>query len=106
MGRRGWTLAVSLLLLAAMSAVCCTPARAGSPVSLEGAVERPAPVLSPAQGTDEALARVTAGEVAAGRSEQAASCLGEGTACNPLNDHCCPGYYCFGGLVPTCFRTP
>jgi len=33
-------------------------------------------------------------------------CLKEGELCNPLNDKCCDGYYCFGGLVPTCFRKP
>ncbi|BCS52543.1 hypothetical protein GSbR_06190 [Geobacter sp. SVR] len=34
------------------------------------------------------------------------ACLKEGEACNPLNDRCCEGYYCFGGLVPTCVRKP
>jgi hypothetical protein len=34
------------------------------------------------------------------------ACLKEGEACNPLNDHCCEGYYCFGGIVPTCVRKP
>jgi len=31
-------------------------------------------------------------------------CLKEGEACNPLNDLCCPGYYCPGGLARTCAR--
>ena len=34
------------------------------------------------------------------------ACLKEGEACNPLNDKCCPKYWCFGGLVPTCMRKP
>ncbi|UFS70939.1 hypothetical protein LPW11_01845 [Geomonas sp. RF6] len=33
-------------------------------------------------------------------------CLKEGETCNTLNDRCCHGYYCFGGLVPTCVRKP
>ena len=33
-------------------------------------------------------------------------CLKEGEFCNPLNDRCCPGLYCPGGLAPRCFRRP
>jgi hypothetical protein len=31
-------------------------------------------------------------------------CLKEGEQCNPLNDKCCYGYYCTGGLVTRCAR--
>ena len=34
------------------------------------------------------------------------ACLKEGEVCNPLNDHCCEGYYCLGGFVPICVRKP
>lgn len=34
------------------------------------------------------------------------ACLKEGEVCNPLNDHCCEGYYCLGGFVPICARKP
>ena len=34
------------------------------------------------------------------------ACLKEGVVCNPLNDHCCEGYYCLGGFVPICVRKP
>lgn len=47
----------------------------------------------------------SAGEVA-GLSALQGACLKEGQTCNPLNDKCCEGYYCFGGLIPTCVRRP
>jgi hypothetical protein len=43
---------------------------------------------------------------AADTSVPRAACLQEGEACNPLNDLCCPGYYCPGGLARTCAPKP
>lgn len=43
---------------------------------------------------------------AASKGTVAVTCLQEGEACNPLNDLCCPGYYCPGGLARTCAPKP
>jgi hypothetical protein len=32
------------------------------------------------------------------------TCLKEWEVCNPLNDQCCVGYYCLGGLASICGR--
>ncbi|HJV34206.1 hypothetical protein [Geomonas sp.] len=103
--RHGWQ-TLALLALLAFS----TGAGAG-PITQTLKMPADAGQLSPSSG----LLSTAQGTAAASKAESApvpdmavsrAVCLKEGEACNPLNDLCCPGYHCPGGLARTCAPKP
>lgn len=74
------------------------PAGAGEP--------SPSSQVATVAGNGPVAASMAASAPAPETAVPRAACLKEGEACNPLNDLCCPGYYCPGGLARTCGPKP
>lgn len=60
-------------------------------------------VAPPAELRDAAVGEASTSEISDVKPYEG-TCLKEGEQCNALNDKCCAGYYCTGGLVTRCAR--
>lgn len=101
-GRRQWQAAAALLLLVLAFA---TVAGAEPDSTVGASSQSAASGLTAVAGAGDAPGAAK-GTLQGDSSLSGHACLKEGKACNPLNDLCCPGYYCPGGLARTCAPKP